>query len=124
MDKEYFDIVMNHLHKLETAFRCDVGDIKSDLKKLSENQASLSEAIAKLSLMEDKYIYQLNHCNEMRIQIEQIKADLNRVDKRIIPIETLYESVVTIKRKIFAGLAMAIITGLATFILTVTRAIN
>lgn len=124
MDKEYIELVMSHLHKMESAFRSDISEIKNDLKRLSEHQSSLSEAIARLSLIEDKYLYQLNNCNEVRVQLEKIKSDLNLVDKRIIPIETLYESVVTIKRKIFAGLAMAIITGLATFVLTVTKMLN
>lgn len=121
MDKEVLDMIMNHIMKLEGTIRQDIREIKEDLRVLKESQVKLAEVVVKLSNVEDKYNMQLNVCKEARKTVENIKEELRAIDKRIIPLENFFEDFKYIKRKLFVGVMLAILTGLATFVLNVIR---
>lgn len=121
MDRELFDIIMSHIVKLEGAIKQDIREIKDDLKELKEAQLKLTEVAVKLSTVEDKYTAQLNMCRDAQSSISKIKDEVADIEKRLIPIENFFEDFVAMKRKIVAGIILAIITGVSTFVINVLR---
>lgn len=121
MEEHILEMINSHLIRLENAFRRDIEEIKTDLKDMKETQIKLAEVITKLGSVEDKYNIQLTICKESRKEVERIKNEVNEIDKRLIPIENSFEDLRAIKRKLIAGVLLALLSGLSTLVINIIK---
>lgn len=124
VEQHILEMINSHIIRIENALKTDIHEIKSDLKDLKESQIKLAEVIVKLGTVEDKYNVQLSICREARGKLDKLKEEITLLEKRIVPIEQFLEDFSYIKRKFIVGIGLAIVTGLATFVLSVIKWIN
>ncbi|MEM4134317.1 MAG: hypothetical protein QXV73_03895 [Candidatus Micrarchaeia archaeon] len=121
MEQHILEMINSHIIRLEKSFKEEIADIKSDLKELKEAQIKLAEVIVKLGSVEDKYNVQLALCKEARTNVDKLKERIDALDKRLLPIEKLFDDFIQIRRRLVGGIVFAVLVGLWQIIMFIIK---